>query len=129
MAKRNEGRGDIGKDLNADERETRKQADRYNVPFIELAGYPVDRDLVQSIPVDFLYRLNFVPLGERDGLVQIAIADPSDLSAIDAIESFLGRKVQVLAASRRAISREGRHSFQSRSSTFSGFTAMFSSST
>ena len=93
MAKRNEGRGDIGKDLNAEERETRKQADRYNVPFIELAGYPVDRDLVQSIPVDFLYRLNFVPLGERDGLVQIAIADPSDLSAIDAIESFLGRKV------------------------------------
>jgi type IV pilus assembly protein PilB len=110
MAKRSEGRGDIGKDLNAEERETRKQADRYNVPFIELAGYPVDRDLVQSIPVDFLYRLNFVPLGERDGLVQIAIADPSDLSAIDAIESFLGRKVQVLAASRRAIQEALRRS-------------------
>lgn len=112
MAKRNEGpeRNAAVKDLNAEERETRKLAERYDVPFIDLAGYPVDRDLVQSIPVDFLYRMNFVPLGERDGLVQIAIADPSDLAAIDAIESFLGRKVQALAAPRRAIQEALRRS-------------------
>ncbi|MCJ7589506.1 MAG: GspE/PulE family protein [Candidatus Aminicenantes bacterium] len=110
MTKRTDGREDARKEIFAEEREIRKLAERYNVPFIDLAGYPVDRDLVQSIPVDFLYRLNFIPLGERDDLVQIAIADPSDLATIDAIESFLGRKVQVLAASKRAIQEALRRS-------------------
>jgi type IV pilus assembly protein PilB len=35
--------------------------------------------------------------------MKIAVADPSDLASIDAIEAFLGRKVEVFAASKRAI--------------------------
>src|SRR5512135_721735 len=89
--------------IRAEEKASKKLADRYHVPYIDLESTPLDRALIQSVPVDFLHRLNFVPLEEEDGLVKIAVSDPSDLAAIDAIESFLGRKVLVYAASRRAI--------------------------
>ncbi len=87
----------------SEEKETKKVAERYHVPYIDLGTYSLSRELVQSFPVDFLYRSNFIPLEESDDTVKIAIADPSDISTIDAIESFLGKKVQVFAASKRAI--------------------------
>lgn len=94
----------------AEESETRKLAERYNVPYIDLASVLVNRELVQSFPPEFLYRANFIPLEENDRDVKIAIADPSDFGTIDSIESFLGKKVQVYAASKRAIQEALRRS-------------------
>ncbi len=85
------------------EEQTRNLAERYNVPFIDLAAVILKRDLVQSFPVEFLHRANFIPLEENGDAVKIAIADPSDIATIDAVESFLGKEVKVFAASRRAI--------------------------
>jgi type II secretory ATPase GspE/PulE/Tfp pilus assembly ATPase PilB-like protein len=86
-----------------DERDTRALAERYGVPFIDLESEHLDRVLIQSFPVEFLHRLNFVPLGDEHGVMKIAVADPSDIASIDAVESFLGKKVRVYAASKRAI--------------------------
>jgi type II secretory ATPase GspE/PulE/Tfp pilus assembly ATPase PilB-like protein len=89
--------------VGGDEKATRLLAERYRVPFLDLETERLDRNLIQSFPVEFLHRLNFVPLGDESGVMKIAVADPSDISAIDAIESFLGKKVKVFAASKRAI--------------------------
>ena len=89
--------------LLSEERETRKLAERYHVPYIDLAAAPIDRELVLTFPPDFLYRSNFIPLETNDNTLKIAIADPSDIATIDAIESFLGKKVEVHAAPARAI--------------------------
>ncbi len=93
-----------------EEEEIKKLAEKYKVPYIDLSSYTLSRDLVQSFPVDFLYRSNFIPLDERDGRVKIAIANPSDIATIDSIESFLGKKVEVYAASKRAINEALRKS-------------------
>ncbi|MFC2169099.1 GspE/PulE family protein [Acidobacteriota bacterium] len=87
----------------AEEEETKKLAERYSVSYINLSTYALNRELVQSFPVDFLYRSNFVPLEDNTNVVKIAISDPSDIATIDSIESFLGKKVEVYAASKRAI--------------------------
>jgi len=89
--------------LRAEEKESRKLAERYRIPYIDLESFSLDRDLIRSFPVDFLYRLNFVPMEDDGPSVKVAIADPSDIATMDAIESFLGKKVQVFAASKRAI--------------------------
>ncbi|NOR15690.1 MAG: pilus assembly protein PilB [Candidatus Aminicenantes bacterium] len=94
---------DQEKVLLAEERETKKLADRYNVRYVDLSGFSLDRELIQSFPVDFLYRSNFVPLEENGNVVKIAIADPSNIAVIDSIEAFLGKKLEVCAASERAI--------------------------
>jgi type IV pilus assembly protein PilB len=86
-----------------EEAEMRKMAERYHVPYIDLTNYAVSRELVQSFPPEFLYRSNFIPLEDNETTMKIAISDPSDIAAIDSIESFLGKKVQVFAAPRRAI--------------------------
>lgn len=89
--------------LLAEEQQTKKVAERYRVPYIELSSHSFNRELVQAFPVDFLHRANFIPLEENEDRVKIAIADPSDISTIDAVESFLGKKVEVCAASKWAI--------------------------
>jgi type IV pilus assembly protein PilB len=89
--------------IREEERTTRKLAERYHVPTINLENQILDRDLIQSIPAEFLHRLNFVPLEAAGDVMKVAVADPSDIAGIDAIESFLGKKVQVYAASKRAI--------------------------
>ncbi len=94
----------------AEEEETRKLAERYRVPYIDLSTFTLNRELIQSFPPEFLYRSNFIPLEEKNNLIQIAIADPSDIGTIDAIESFLGKKVEVYAASRRGIQEALRRS-------------------
>jgi len=85
------------------EEKTRSLAERYNVPLIDLSTVVLKRDLVQSFPVDFLHRANFIPIEENGDTVKIAISDPSDIATIDAVESYLGKEVKVFAASRRAI--------------------------
>jgi type IV pilus assembly protein PilB len=87
----------------AEERETRALADRYHVPYLDLTTTDIDRDLIRGFPPDFLYRANFVPLAADGATMKIAIADPSDIATIDSIEAFLGKKVVVAAASKRAI--------------------------
>ena len=85
------------------EQETTALAERYQVPSIDLATAVIDRDLVRSFPPDFLYRSNIIPLGATESVLRIAMADPSDIATIDAVEAMVGKKVQVHAAPPRAI--------------------------
>jgi len=94
---------ELKKRVDLEESQIKKLAARYHVPYVELSSYSLSRELVQSFPVDFLYRSNFIPLEGNKDKVKIAIADPSDIATIDAIESYLGKKVEVYAASKRAI--------------------------
>jgi type II secretory ATPase GspE/PulE/Tfp pilus assembly ATPase PilB-like protein len=87
----------------SEEEETKQLAKRYNVPYIDLSSRFVDRELVQFFPADFLHRSNFVPFERNENTVKIAIADPSDIATIDAIESHLGLEVEVYATSKRSI--------------------------
>ncbi|MGB9893730.1 MAG: GspE/PulE family protein, partial [Candidatus Saccharicenans sp.] len=96
--------------LLAEELEAKRLAEKYHVSYLDLNTQELDRELIQSFPVDFLYRYNFIPLKDDGRKLQIAIADPSDLAAIDSIEAFAGRKVEVYAASRRAVQEALRRS-------------------
>ncbi|TEU05831.1 MAG: type II/IV secretion system protein [Candidatus Aminicenantes bacterium] len=87
----------------SEEEKTKQLAKRYNVPYIDLSSSPIDRELVQSFPADFLHRSNFIPFEKNENTVKIAIADPSDIATIDAIESHLGMEVEVYATIKRAI--------------------------
>jgi len=89
--------------LQEEELKAKKLAEKFKVPFIDLSHIPVNRNLVQSFPVDFLYRSKFIPLEENGNIVKVAVSDPSDISIIDSIESFLGKKVKVFVTTERGI--------------------------
>jgi type IV pilus assembly protein PilB len=87
----------------ADEGEVRKMSEAQGVPEADLGRAGLDRDLVRAFPPEFLYRANVIPFGRDGETVLAAMADPSDIETIDALESALGRKVRVHVASKRAI--------------------------
>ena len=69
-------------------------ARRYRCEFVDLHNFQLHHDLFDKIPVELMFRYNFVPLEEtRDGRLAIAIADPSQLMMIDEISLLLGKRI------------------------------------
>ena len=69
-------------------------ARRYRCEFVDLHNFQLHHDLFKKIPVDLMFRYNFVPLDEtEDGRLAIAIADPSQLMMIDEISLLLGKRI------------------------------------
>ena len=61
-------------------------ARRYRCEFVDLTDFQLHHELFKKIPVELMFRYNFVPLEETtDGRLAIAIADPSQLMMIDEI--------------------------------------------
>jgi type IV pilus assembly protein PilB len=82
-----------------DDRPTARQlAERYRCEFVELKGMHLDLELFKSIQVDLMFRYNCVPLREEDGFLVVAMADPSDLVAIDEMSALLARPLKIKVA-------------------------------
>ncbi len=74
-------------------------ARRYRREFVDLRNFQLHHDLFKKVPVDLMFRYNFVPLEETaDGRLAIAIADPSQLMMIDEIGLLLGQQVMTKVA-------------------------------
>jgi len=86
------------------EARARDVARRYRSEFVDLRTYHIQHDLFKSIPVDLMFRYNFVPLEERDGVLHIAIADPSQLMMIDEIGLHLRKPIVTKVATLNQIS-------------------------
>jgi type IV pilus assembly protein PilB len=77
-----------------EEARARDLARRYRCEFLDLRSYHIQHDLFRKVPVDLVFRFNFVPLEELDDAsLAIAIADPSQLMMIDEIGLLLGRRL------------------------------------
>ena len=85
------------------EQGARQLAERYRYPFLDLTSVHIDSELFRSIPVDLMFRHNFVPIAERNGSLEIAISDPRRLPELDEIASLLGKKLRIAIATLRQI--------------------------
>ena len=81
-----------------EEEQARSLAERYRYPFVDLGEEHIDAELFRSIPVELMFRYSFVPVGARNGTLEIAIADPGQLPAIDEISLLLGKKIRIRVA-------------------------------
>jgi len=55
-------------------------------------AYPVDSSLAKILPADLAQQYKVVPLKVRDNLVTIAMIDPMDIGAIDAVEVYTNKE-------------------------------------
>ncbi len=74
-------------------------AEQKGLEHVNLAGASVDRSAVVLLPVRMLRRRGVIPLGFKDGLLVLAMADPLDVEAIDETELRTGFKVEAVVAS------------------------------
>ncbi len=67
--------------------------------FVDLRATRISAEAIESVPKGIARKHNVVPVGEEDGVLVVAIADPFDLYAMDNLRFYLNRDVRcVLAA-------------------------------
>ena len=80
-------------------------AARYRCEFVDLREASIDHDLFRSIPVDLMFRYNFVPMQAQNGTLDIALSDPRNLNLIDELTLLLNKKLRVKVATLSQICR------------------------
>jgi type IV pilus assembly protein PilB len=82
-------------------------ARRYRLPYIDLLPpdqqSPIDYEELAKIPVDLMLRNHFVPLKREGRNLHAAMADPSNLEALDELENALNVRIVPYVATQGAI--------------------------
>ena len=66
-------------DVLSEEYQAQRLADRLGIEYLNLENFEIDAELFRSIPVDLMFRYNFVPRHRDNGALVIVVADPTDV--------------------------------------------------
>jgi type II secretory ATPase GspE/PulE/Tfp pilus assembly ATPase PilB-like protein len=83
--------------------QARRLAERYRLPFLDLAHFNIDHDLFRTIPAELMLRYGFVPYGRDGNTLVIVISDPTDLPMLDELGMLLGTPIRAMVAPPSAI--------------------------
>ncbi|MBO7718464.1 type II/IV secretion system protein [Candidatus Saccharibacteria bacterium] len=73
------------------------------VPYVELKNITIDQDILSRIPAEACARVMAVPLGEKDGLLNVAMLDVTNVQATDYLSNLINQPIRVWMASERGI--------------------------
>ncbi len=77
--------------------EERAQAEslavRYHAEFVDLKNFKIQHDLLRTVPVELMFRYNFVPIEQQNEALVIAVSDPSQLMVLDEIAGLLSHRI------------------------------------
>jgi type IV pilus assembly protein PilB len=68
-------------------------AHRYHAEFVDLKNFKIQHDLLRTVPVELMFRYNFVPIEQQQEALVIAVSDPSRLMVLDEIAGLLGHRI------------------------------------
>ncbi len=74
------------------------KAAQFGSEFVEIADQAIDDDVISSVPRSVAHQYKVVPLYQDDLSVTVAMSDPSDLDAIDALGQALNKEVKISVA-------------------------------
>ena len=63
---------------------------RYHAEFVDLKNFKIQHELLRTVPVELMFRYNFVPIEQQEDALVIAVSDPSRLMVLDEIAGLLG---------------------------------------
>jgi type IV pilus assembly protein PilB len=76
---------------------------QYGVPSISLAEFEIDPAVIKLVPEDVATKHQIIPINRAGSTLIIAMADPSNIFAVDDIKFLTGYNVEVVVASEAAI--------------------------
>lgn len=76
---------------------------QYGIPTIELSTQEIEPEIVRLIPQDVAEKYQVIPVGRTGSTLVLAMADPSNIFAIEDIKFLTGYNVEPLIASDSAI--------------------------
>jgi type IV pilus assembly protein PilB len=76
---------------------------QYGVPSINLSEFDVDEDVINLIPKEVAQKHQCIPINRAGASLIVAMADPSNIYAIDDLKFLTGFNIEVVVASEVAI--------------------------
>jgi len=67
---------------------------RYGVPFVDLASFRLDSEVLQMFPDQFLRNNKLLPLFRSGNTLAVAFVDPGDIFTIDEVRRMTGMEVE-----------------------------------
>jgi type IV pilus assembly protein PilB len=86
-----------------DEEITKLLSRHYGLPSIDLSHFEVDPSILKILPADTARRYQALPLSVSGAVLSIAMADPTNVVAMDDIKSMTGYDVQPVVSSESAL--------------------------
>ena len=93
----------ISRKIISDDMVARATAAIINVPYVELKNITFDQDTLALLPGDASTRVFAVPLGEKDGLLNVALTDVTNVQVTDYLSNLVNRPIRVWMSSERGI--------------------------
>src|SRR5881296_3675938 len=87
----------------SEEAQARAIASRLGIECVDLTEFTIVPELFRNIPVDLMFRYNFVPLRREGPRLVIVVSDPSDVLMIDELEVLLATPIEVAVGTKTAI--------------------------
>jgi type IV pilus assembly protein PilB len=76
---------------------------QFNVPVVDLSKYEINAEVVRLLPEDLVQKHMALPINRVGAKLIVAVADPSNMSIIDAIGFKTGYAVELVLASEKDI--------------------------
>jgi type II secretory ATPase GspE/PulE/Tfp pilus assembly ATPase PilB-like protein len=87
----------------AEEDAARALAERYGLEYVDVGSYAPDPDILQSVPVELMFRYNFLPYKRESGRLVLVMADPTDIPVVDELTLLLQTPIQPAVGTPTAI--------------------------
>ena len=73
------------------------------VPYVELKNITIDQEILGKIPHEAALRVMAVPIGEKDGVLNVAMLDAGNVQYTDYLSSLANQPIRVWMSSERGI--------------------------
>ena len=93
----------INRKIISDDMVARATAAILGVPYVELKNITIDQDTLSKIPGEASSRVLAVALGEKDGMLNVAMVDVTNVQATDYLSSLINRPIRVWMSSERGV--------------------------
>ncbi len=78
-------------------------SDQYGVPAINLSEFEIDPDVIKIIPSDVAKKHHVLPVNRAGATLVVAMADPTNIYAIDDLKFMTGYNIEVVVAAEASI--------------------------
>ena len=86
-----------------EEEVARALAQRFGFEYVDVASFAPDPEILQSIPVDLMFRYNFLPYRREGSRLVLVMADPTDIPVVDELALLLQTDIQPAVGTLSAI--------------------------
>ncbi len=87
----------------SEEGAARALAARYRLEYVDVASFAPDPEILKSVPVELMFRYNFLPYRRDGDRLVLVMADPTDIPVVDELSLLLQTPVQPAVGTPSAI--------------------------